>query len=522
MAGLNRNTTAHCSNKSPNQGNQPGGSKYSSTDTSSIATTALLAQHFPYYSAQRDHFPPLLPARAMSNAQTPSGGFFVDDSLPLGPEEFVDIPLSQQLMQYAPMGQMTPGMAPPAMNNTNTVAPQELPPTVHPVETLSIRNVPQKPLKKQPKGRPAFVTKLWTMVNDPSNDDLIHWCDDGQSFVVSNREFFVQRILPKYFKHSNFASFVRQLNMYGWHKVQDVSSGSLHSDERWQFGNPNFQKGKPELLDKIVRNKAHEEEPQEPASLDNLNVKLLVNELTTLKTNQMKITQELSRVRQDNELLWQELFTSREKNTLQNDKIEKILQFLASVYGNRVQVLEDDTGSNEQMQRYTQQQFYPVNPQAQQYPSFPKPRLMIQPRAASSTASSTPHQGSSVGESPIQEISRTPNVPSSQEIMQLLDDTRQDNDRAQMSSDSLRSMMPANPSLDSLSKTIEDQGHSINDIISKLQTQQYDQPPTFDLDEFLNQDFLPPTEEEKFKPGTIREIPDDVEQVQPRKRKAKD
>ncbi|ODQ60952.1 hypothetical protein WICANDRAFT_22929, partial [Wickerhamomyces anomalus NRRL Y-366-8] len=109
------------------------------------------------------------------------------------------------------------------------------------------------------KSKPAFVLKLWTMVNDPNNHDLINWYHDGNSFLVTNRELFVQKILPKYFKHSNFASFVRQLNMYGWHKVQDASSGSLHSDEKWQFINPNFQKGRPDLLDKIVRNKPNDE-----------------------------------------------------------------------------------------------------------------------------------------------------------------------------------------------------------------------------------------------------------------------
>ncbi|ODV89881.1 hypothetical protein CANCADRAFT_19045, partial [Tortispora caseinolytica NRRL Y-17796] len=93
-----------------------------------------------------------------------------------------------------------------------------------------------KKTSAQPKARPAFVVKLWSMVNDPENSKYMHWTDDGTAFIVTGREQFEKSVLPKYFKHSNFSSFVRQLNMYGWHKVQDVTSGSLQAaDDTWQF-----------------------------------------------------------------------------------------------------------------------------------------------------------------------------------------------------------------------------------------------------------------------------------------------
>lgn len=59
-----------------------------------------------------------------------------------------------------------------------------------------------------------FLTKTYQLVDDPAVDDVISWNDDGSTFVVWRPAEFARDLLPKYFKHNNFSSFVRQLNTY--------------------------------------------------------------------------------------------------------------------------------------------------------------------------------------------------------------------------------------------------------------------------------------------------------------------
>ncbi|CAM8933603.1 unnamed protein product [Rhodiola kirilowii] len=73
-----------------------------------------------------------------------------------------------------------------------------------------------------------FLTKTYQLVDDLSIDSVISWNEDGTAFVIWNPAEFARDVLPKYFKHNNFSSFVRQLNTYGFRKVMP---------DRWEFSN---------------------------------------------------------------------------------------------------------------------------------------------------------------------------------------------------------------------------------------------------------------------------------------------
>ena len=59
-----------------------------------------------------------------------------------------------------------------------------------------------------------FLVKTYQLVDDPNIDDIISWNEDGSTFIVWRPADFAHDLLPKYFKHNNFSSFVRQLNTY--------------------------------------------------------------------------------------------------------------------------------------------------------------------------------------------------------------------------------------------------------------------------------------------------------------------
>ena len=88
----------------------------------------------------------------------------------------------------------------------------------------------------------SFLSKLYDILSDITYNEIIHWDDDGKRIIITDVINLCNIILPKFYKHHNYSSFVRQLNMYGFHK----SKGIIKSGEGYEH-------------DKITKNSTKEE-----------------------------------------------------------------------------------------------------------------------------------------------------------------------------------------------------------------------------------------------------------------------
>uniref|UniRef100_A0A8C7C5B7 Heat shock transcription factor 1 n=1 Tax=Neovison vison TaxID=452646 RepID=A0A8C7C5B7_NEOVI len=201
-------------------------------------------------------------------------------------------------------------------------------------------DLPVGPGAAGPSNVPAFLTKLWTLVSDPDTDALICWSPSGNSFHVFDQGQFAKEVLPKYFKHNNMASFVRQLNMYGFRKVVHIEQGGLVKPERddTEFQHPCFLRGQEQLLENIKRKVTSVSTlKSEDMKTRQDSVTKLLTDVQLMKGRQESMDSRLLAMKHENEALWREVASLRQKHAQQQKVVNKLIQFLISlVQSNRI------------------------------------------------------------------------------------------------------------------------------------------------------------------------------------------
>lgn len=149
-------------------------------------------------------------------------------------------------------------------------------------------------------------------------------------FSIQNQADFARELLPLYYKHNNMASFIRQLNMYGFHKVTSVDNGGLKSEkDEIEFCHPCFLRGHPFLLEHIKRKIANPKQnistfgEEKPPLKPEIMNKVLVD-VKQMKGKQESLDARFSVMKHENEALWREIALLRQKHIKQQQIVNNV------------------------------------------------------------------------------------------------------------------------------------------------------------------------------------------------------
>ncbi|XP_042962930.1 heat shock factor protein HSF30 isoform X2 [Carya illinoinensis] len=177
---------------------------------------------------------------------------------------------------------------------------------------------------------PPFLTKTFDMVEDPSTDSIVSWSTARNSFVVWDSSKFSTTLLPRYFKHSNFSSFIRQLNTYGFRKVDP---------DRWEFANEGFLGGQRHLL-KTIKRRRHVGQGlnQQGGGGGGACVELgeygLEGDLETLRRDKSLLMAEILKLRQQQQNSREEIIAMEDRLQATERKQQQMMTFLAKALSN--------------------------------------------------------------------------------------------------------------------------------------------------------------------------------------------
>ncbi|KAM3139419.1 hypothetical protein pb186bvf_008444 [Paramecium bursaria] len=223
---------------------------------------------------------------------------------------------------------------------------------------------------KQKTSTPSFLIKTYDILENPEYRDIISWTEDGLAFVVRNVNELAEKVLPNHFKHNNYASFVRQLNMYDFHKIKNDGG---ENEFRHRF----FQRGNKHLLCEIRRKQGEQMEQYEDrnqnSSPSNESVdpdmsklkndyQFFLNEMLGIKGKQHELQKALILIMtqndhliNENKLLWQEIKRIRETDERKIDTLSYLLAtFITNMNQNGQPQAQQE---NKNIENHLEQQF---------------------------------------------------------------------------------------------------------------------------------------------------------------------
>ena len=90
----------------------------------------------------------------------------------------------------------------------------------------------------QSSKEPAFPVKLHRILSNPEFRYVITWLPHGRSWKVIKPKAFEEKVIPLYFRHAKYASFMRQVNGWGFKRMAQGPDHNSYYHEKFLRGMP--------------------------------------------------------------------------------------------------------------------------------------------------------------------------------------------------------------------------------------------------------------------------------------------
>ena len=180
---------------------------------------------------------------------------------------------------------------------------------------LGKKRINQKKMNKTE----SFLSKLHDILSDDTYNEIIHWDTDDKRIIICDVINLCNVVLPKFYKHHNYSSFVRQLNMYGFHKSRGmIKIGEGYEHERFnknsskeEITQMSRQSKKMKVLAQYIKTSQKEDSTNDNDFLTSCNeddvLKYLYEKNEENQQNSLELKKELEELRNENCLLNKEI-----------------------------------------------------------------------------------------------------------------------------------------------------------------------------------------------------------------------